>query len=73
MNDENGTFDMQPRLIGELIEVRPLAAGDWERLICGGFGSVDLGAASGAGSVSGGCVSGVLSRGFGDGERVCGY
>jgi hypothetical protein len=30
MKDENETFDLQPHLIGELIEVRPLAADDWE-------------------------------------------
>lgn len=32
MKDESKTFDMQPHLIGELIEVRPLAADDWESL-----------------------------------------
>ena len=32
MNDGNELFDLQPCLIGELIEVRPLAADDWEEL-----------------------------------------
>jgi len=32
MKDEHETFDLQPRLVGELIEVRPLAADDWESL-----------------------------------------
>jgi RimJ/RimL family protein N-acetyltransferase len=32
MKDENENVDLQPRLIGELIEVRPLAADDWEGL-----------------------------------------
>ena len=32
MTDKNETFDLQPRLIGELIEVRPLAPADWELL-----------------------------------------
>lgn len=32
MKDENENFDLQPRLIGELIEVRPLAPDDWESL-----------------------------------------
>ena len=32
MRDESGAFDLQPRLVGELIEVRPLAADDWEEL-----------------------------------------
>ena len=32
MKDENENFDLQPRLIGELIEVRPLASDDWESL-----------------------------------------
>lgn len=32
MRGENRIFDLQPRLIGELIEVRPLAADDWEGL-----------------------------------------
>ena len=32
MKDEHETFDLQPRLVGELIEVRPLAADDWEPL-----------------------------------------
>src|SRR5881394_2560754 len=32
MNDGNELFDLQPRLVGELIEVRPLAADDWEEL-----------------------------------------
>jgi len=32
MKDEHETFDLQPRLVGELIEVRPLAADDWEGL-----------------------------------------
>lgn len=32
MKDENELFDPQPRLIGELIEVRPLAPDDWESL-----------------------------------------
>lgn len=29
---KDGTFDLQPRLVGELIEVRPLVADDWEEL-----------------------------------------
>ena len=29
---KDGAFDLQPRLVGELIEVRPLAADDWEEL-----------------------------------------
>ena len=29
MKDENDTFDLQPRLVGELIEVRPLALYFW--------------------------------------------
>ena len=32
MKDESEVFDLQPRLIGELIEVRPLATDDWEEL-----------------------------------------
>lgn len=32
MKDEPETFDLQPHLIGELIEVRPLAPDDWEGL-----------------------------------------
>lgn len=32
MTDGNELFDLQPRLVGELIEVRPLAADDWESL-----------------------------------------
>ena len=32
MKDEHGGFDPQPRLVGELIEVRPLAPDDWEEL-----------------------------------------
>jgi RimJ/RimL family protein N-acetyltransferase len=32
MKDGHGVFDLQPRLVGELIEVRPLAAEDWEGL-----------------------------------------
>jgi RimJ/RimL family protein N-acetyltransferase len=32
MKDGNETFDFQPRLIGELIEVRPMAPDDWESL-----------------------------------------
>jgi RimJ/RimL family protein N-acetyltransferase len=32
MKDRHGVFDLQPRLVGELIEVRPLAADDWEGL-----------------------------------------
>ena len=32
MTDEKETFDLRPRLVGELIEVRPLAADDWESL-----------------------------------------
>jgi len=32
MEDGNETFDLQPRLSGELIEVRPMAADDWESL-----------------------------------------
>ena len=32
MKDEHETFDLQPRLVGELIEVRPLSADDWESL-----------------------------------------
>jgi N-acetyltransferase len=32
MNDEHGIFDLQPRLAGELIEVRPLAPDGWEGL-----------------------------------------
>ena len=32
MNDQNENFDLQPHLIGELIEVRPLASDDWEGL-----------------------------------------
>src|SRR5436190_24314451 len=73
MKNGNELFDLRPRLIGELIEVRPLSADDWQEFVCGGFGSFDLGAASGAGSVSGRCVQGVLSRGFGNWECVCGY
>jgi N-acetyltransferase len=32
MEDRHEEFEFQPHLIGELIEVRPLAAGDWEGL-----------------------------------------
>ena len=32
MSDEHETFDLQPRLIGELIEGRPLTPDDWEGL-----------------------------------------
>jgi N-acetyltransferase len=32
MKDEIKTFDPQPRLVGDLIEVRPLAPDDWENL-----------------------------------------
>jgi N-acetyltransferase len=32
MKDGNEIFELQPRLIGELIEVRPLAPDDWEHL-----------------------------------------
>src|SRR5262249_58784297 len=32
MKDEPGQFDLQPRLVGELIEVRPLRPEDWEEL-----------------------------------------
>ena len=32
MKDGNETFDLQPRLVGELIEVRPLGPADWESL-----------------------------------------
>src|SRR6476619_7406665 len=32
MKNEPELFVLQPCLIGELIEVRPLAAGDWEEL-----------------------------------------
>src|SRR4029079_4838552 len=32
MKDENRNFDLQPRLVGESIEVRPLAPDDWESL-----------------------------------------
>jgi len=32
MNDEEELFDLQPHLVGELIEVRPLAPDDWEEL-----------------------------------------
>ena len=32
MKDETETFDLQPHLGGELIEVRPLAPDDWEGL-----------------------------------------
>jgi RimJ/RimL family protein N-acetyltransferase len=32
MKDENEHFDLKPQLIGNLIEVRPLAPGDWESL-----------------------------------------
>jgi N-acetyltransferase len=32
VKDEQEIFDLQPRLIGELIEVRPLAPDDWEEL-----------------------------------------
>ena len=32
MKDESEVFDLQPRLVGELIEVRPLAPDDWEDL-----------------------------------------
>jgi RimJ/RimL family protein N-acetyltransferase len=32
MKNGNELFDPQPRLIGELIEVRPLADGDWKSL-----------------------------------------
>ena len=32
MRDENETTDLQPHLVGELIEVGPLAAHDWENL-----------------------------------------
>ena len=32
MKDENEMFDLQPRLVGELIEVRPLSPGDWKSL-----------------------------------------
>src|SRR4051812_4230535 len=33
MKDGNEFFDLQPHLVGELVEVRPLAADDWEALI----------------------------------------
>ena len=32
MKDEAEIFELQPRLVGELIEVRPLAPDDWESL-----------------------------------------
>ena len=32
MKDENENVDLQPHLVGELIEVRPMAADDWESL-----------------------------------------
>ncbi len=32
MKDENEPFELQPRLVGELIEVRPLAPDDWDNL-----------------------------------------
>ena len=32
MKDEKEIFEPQPRLVGELIEVRPLKPDDWERL-----------------------------------------
>jgi len=32
MECEHRAFDPQPRLTGELIEVRPLAPADWEEL-----------------------------------------
>jgi len=32
MKDENATFDLQPHLIGDLIDVRPLTPADWEGL-----------------------------------------
>ena len=32
MKDEPQTFDLQPHLMGDLIEVRPLAPDDWEGL-----------------------------------------
>lgn len=32
MKDGDETFDLQPHLVGQLIEVRPLAADDWEGL-----------------------------------------
>jgi RimJ/RimL family protein N-acetyltransferase len=32
MKDTNENFDLQPRLVGELIEARPLVADDWEPL-----------------------------------------
>src|SRR6476660_2350016 len=32
MKDEHEVFDLQPHLVGELIEVRPLRANDWEEL-----------------------------------------
>ena len=32
MKDEHETFDFQPHLVGELIEVRPMAPDDWEPL-----------------------------------------
>jgi N-acetyltransferase len=32
MSDEPELFDLQPHLVGELIEVRPLASDDWEEL-----------------------------------------
>jgi hypothetical protein len=32
MKDEHETFDLQPRLVGELVEVRPLVQEDWEGL-----------------------------------------
>ena len=32
MKDENENVDLQPHLVGELIEVRPLAPDDWELL-----------------------------------------
>lgn len=32
MKDDHLIFDLQPRLIGELIEVRPLVPADWESL-----------------------------------------
>src|SRR6478736_10107596 len=32
MKNETELFDLQPHLVGELIEVRPLAADDWEEL-----------------------------------------
>jgi N-acetyltransferase len=32
LKDKNETADLQPHLVGELIEVRPLAPDDWEPL-----------------------------------------